>query len=90
MSVRDTLMLELRVAFSPRAQPVWFRVLKWTITIGLAWYFWRDPRFWWGLAGALVLAMTAHFVWRAKTRRWTKPWGGWNDVESARGGSTNR
>jgi hypothetical protein len=37
MSVRDALMLELRVALSRMAQPVWFRVLKWTIAIGVVW-----------------------------------------------------
>ena len=42
MSVRDALMLEARVAFSRKAQPIWFRVLKWAIAIGVGWYFWRD------------------------------------------------
>ena len=82
--LRDALMLELRVALSPRAQPIWFRVLKWTITIGLVVYFWGAPGFWWWVAGALGVALTVHFVWRAKTKRWTQPWGGWKDVEAAR------
>ena len=41
--MRDALMLEARVAFSRKAQPIWFRVLKWAIAIGVGWYLWRDP-----------------------------------------------
>jgi len=37
MSVRDALLLEARVAFSRKAQPIWFRVLKWAIAIGVGW-----------------------------------------------------
>ena len=83
-SLRSALMRELRVALSPRAQPVWFRTLKWVIAIGLAIYFWRAPGFWWWVAGALGVALTLHVVWRAKTKRWTQPWGGWNDVDATR------
>jgi hypothetical protein len=37
MSLRDALMLEARVALSRQAQPIWFRVLKWAIAIGVCW-----------------------------------------------------
>ena len=52
MSVGDALRLEARVAFSRKAQPIWFRVLKWTIAIGAGWYFRHDPRLWWWIAAA--------------------------------------
>ena len=84
MSLRDTLLVEFRVATSRKAQPVWFRVVKWAILIALGSYFWRDPRFWGWLAVAFALAIAVHLVWRAKTHRWTRPWRGWNDVEAAR------
>ena len=79
LSVRDALMLELRVALSRHAQPIWFRVLKWTILLAGAAFLWRDSRFWWWIGGALGLGLTLHVVWRWKTNRWTRAWGGWKD-----------
>jgi hypothetical protein len=82
MSIRDVLALEFRVAFSPTAQPVWVRVVKWIVILTAAVYF-RDARhFWWWVIGLFVLAMSIHLVWRARTKRWTQPWFGWHDVEA--------
>jgi hypothetical protein len=85
VSVRGALRLEARVAFSRKAQPIWFRVLKWTIAIGAGWYFRHDPRLWWWIAAAFGLAVALHLVWRTKTKQWTQPWGGWSDLDAARG-----
>ena len=76
MSVRDALMLEARVAFSRKAQPIWFRVLKWAIAIGVCWYLWRDPHFWWWILAALGLAVAVHLVWRTKTNSGHRPGAG--------------
>ncbi len=85
MSLREAVALELRVALSRNAQPIWFRVLKWiTIVAGVV-YFRGARGFWWWLLGLSVFAISLHLLWRAKTRRWTQPWGGWNDVAAARG-----
>lgn len=52
---------------------------------------WRTPYFWWWIGGAIGLGLTVHFIWRWKTRGWTQPWGGWNDVDAAsRDGSGRR
>jgi hypothetical protein len=83
MSIRETLKREARVALSLRAQPLWFRVLKWVIAIGVGTLLWRTPYFWWVFAGALCLSLTLHSFWRWKTKGWTQPWGGWSDVETA-------
>jgi len=83
MSIGESAKRELRVALSPRAQPLWFRLLKWVVIITVSIRYRRHPVFWWWMAGALVLALTLHFVWRWKTRGWTRPWGGWKDVEPA-------
>ena len=85
MSVRDALMVELRVAFSRRGQPIWFRVLKWMVLLAVGGYLWRRPHFWWWIGSAAGLGVTVHFVYRWKTNRWTRPWGGWNDLDAARG-----
>jgi hypothetical protein len=83
LSAGKTLKREMRVALSRRAQPVWFRVLKWVIIVGVTILFWRQPRFWLWMLVALCLSLTLHFVWRWKTKGWTQPWGGWNDLETA-------
>ena len=83
MAAGETLKREMRVALSRRAQPVWFRVLKWVIIVALVARFWRHPFFWWWVLGLLSLSLGLHFLWRWKTKTWTQPWGGWDDVESA-------
>ena len=77
------LSREFRVAFSLKAQPIWFRLLKWAIIIGLIAANWRNPRLWSTLGIVFVLSLALHFFWRWKTKGWTQPWGGWDDVEAA-------
>jgi hypothetical protein len=72
------------VALSRRAQPIWFRVVKWLIILLAAALWWRKPLFWWWVLGALILSMSLHAFWRWKTKGWTQPWGGWNDLEAGR------
>ena len=83
MPAGTALKREMRVALSRRAQPHWFRLLKWLAIIGLTVTFWRHPHFWRWVFGLLALALTLHFIWRWKTKAWTEPWGGWDDVETA-------
>jgi hypothetical protein len=82
----NAIRRELRVAFSGRAQPVWFRVAKWIVAVGISVLLWRRPSFWLWILGALSLGLTVHFVWRWKTKGWTRPWGGWDDIEAAKEG----
>jgi hypothetical protein len=84
MSARSTVKREMRVAFSRRGQPVWFRILKWAVLVAVGWLLWRSPYFWWWIAGFFALGLTIHFIWRWKTKRWTRPWFFWDDVEAAR------
>jgi hypothetical protein len=84
MSFRSALELELRVAFSPRAQPIWFRVVKWISIVSAAVYFWGAPSFWWWVAALFGVAVGLHLLWRVKTKRWTQPWFGWNDLAATR------
>lgn len=84
MSAGSTLRREVRVALSRRAQPVWFRLLKWVVAIWVSVALWRTPYFWWWLLGAMGLSLAVHLFWRWKTRAWTQPWGGWNDLDAGR------
>ena len=76
---------EFRVALSPKAQPIWFRVLKWTALIAFTVRYHGTPWFWPTVAVALAAALILHFFYRWKTCGWTRSWGGWNDVSSADG-----
>jgi hypothetical protein len=79
----NTVEREIRIAASRRAQPVWFRVLKWVIAIAISTWLWSGPYFWFWILGGLFLSSTMHFIWRWKTKAWTQPWRGWNDLETA-------
>ena len=76
----DTIKREGRVAFSRTAQPVWFRITKWVVFIGLARRFYGTKWFWTGIVGGAAAGTALHFVYRWKTQGWTHPWGGWNDL----------
>ncbi len=80
----DTIKRELRVAFSKRAQPVWFRVTKWTVYLSVAVALFGTDLFWYWMIGLPLLGSIVHLVYRRQTHRWTRPWGGWNDVEAGR------
>jgi hypothetical protein len=89
MAIDDAVMgagirREIRVALSWRGQPVWFRVVKWTVILTLAGLFWRRAWFWWALLGACAVAMAVHLLYRRKTHAWTRPWGGWDDLPAGR------
>jgi hypothetical protein len=83
MAAGNAVKREVRVALSGHAQPLWFRLLKWAVILTLVVRFWRHPYFWWWVLGLLALSLTLHFLWRYKTKAWTQPWGGWDDVETA-------
>jgi hypothetical protein len=80
----STLKREVRVALSKKAQPVWFRLAKWVVILALVVTFWRNAYFWWGLLAALIISLLLHLFWRWKTKGWTRPWGGWNDLDAGR------
>jgi hypothetical protein len=64
----NTLKREIAVAFSRRAQPVWFRVLKWIVLISAAVFFWGAPSFWLWVAGMAFAGLLLHFFYRWKTQ----------------------
>jgi len=75
---------ECRVALSRRAQPVWFRVVKWAVVLTGAALYHDRAWFWWCLASVATVGMSVHFLYRVKTKTWTRPWGGWNDLDAGR------
>jgi hypothetical protein len=83
--MNETIKREVRVSFSKKAQPVWFRIVKWVVFLSVTAALWRTDYLGWWLALLTVATLILHFTWRYKTKGWTQPWGGWNDVEAANG-----
>ena len=83
-AIAAVICCEFRIAFSKHAQPVWFRVTKWIIFLALGALFWRRPLFWWCVLAAAWLGLILHLFYRWKTRAWTQPWGGWDDLDAGR------
>ncbi|MBI5773915.1 MAG: hypothetical protein HZA89_09260 [Verrucomicrobia bacterium] len=81
---KQALRREARVAFSLRAQPLWIRILKWIVALTLAALYHDEPWFWPVVAGWTVFALVLHSLYHWKTRSWTRPWGGWNDLDAGR------
>lgn len=76
------LKREWRIAASKKAQPVWFRIAKWAVFLGVLFTLRGTAYFWLCLFGTLLLGVILHLVYRHQTQNWTRPWGGWNDLES--------
>lgn len=77
------LKREVRVALSKKAQPVWFRLLKWVVILFVCWSYRQAPYFGFSLGLVFLLGFGLHLFWRYKTKGWTQAWGGWNDLDSA-------
>ena len=76
----NTVQRELQVAFSLRVQPLWFRLIKWSIIIAAIARYRKRRWFPYMVGGALLAALSLHFFYRYKTQGWTRTWGGWDDV----------
>lgn len=81
---KSVIHRELRVAFSLRAQPLWFRILKWLCLLTGVALFYDRSWWWWTLAGLAVVAITIHLLYRWQTKVWKRAWGGWDDLEAGR------
>ena len=76
----DILQRELRVAFSPRAQPWWFRFIKWSVFIVATV---RYRKRWWFryvIGAGMIGGISLHLFYRWKTQGWKRAWGGWSDL----------
>jgi hypothetical protein len=82
--MQNVIRRELRVAFSKRAQPPLFRVIKWVVFVASAVLVSGSRFFRYWVFGLPLLGLAIHFVYRWKTHGWTRPWGGWSDLEAGR------
>lgn len=82
--MNEIIRRELKVAFSKRAQPVWFRILKWLVFLTGCVVLYSTGYFWHWVLGLLLVGLVVHMVYRLKTRGWSRPWGLWKDLEAGR------
>ena len=80
----DIIKREFRVALSKKCQPWWFRVGKWVFVLVVCIVFYGSDRFWPWMLGLLVVGLLTHFIYRRQTHCWTRPWGGWKDLDAGR------
>lgn len=76
----QTIQQELRVAFSPRAQPWWFRLIKWSVLVVVVARYRQRPWFPYAAGLALLSGIALHLFYRWKTQGWQRAWGGWSDL----------
>ncbi|AQG80474.1 hypothetical protein [Spirosoma montaniterrae] len=73
--MNKVLQREFRVAFHRRSQPVWFRLVKYTVLTTLVYIFWHSTTFWGLFALAVVGGVGLHLFYRYKTNAWTRSYG---------------
>jgi hypothetical protein len=79
----EIIQREIRVACSTRVQSPRIRILKWTIFVITTAAFYRSRTYWYAVLAVFLACMLVHLLYRFKTKAWSQPWGGWNDVETA-------
>src|SRR5215204_6937851 len=81
---RELIRRELRVMFSRRTQPIPVRVAKWVVFLAVARVLHGTRWFRAWVFGLPSVGIMVHLFYRHMTRSWTRPWGGWDDVEAVR------
>jgi O-antigen/teichoic acid export membrane protein len=71
-------LLQRETYIAVHAQSIKFRAIKWIILICITyciylWLGWDGVAAW--IALGTLLGLSIHFLFRWKTRGWTKPWG---------------
>ena len=77
MALSKTIKRELQVAFSKHSQPIWFRILKYILLVGIVFCLWGTKLLCVMLLIMFAFAMLLHFWYRYKTQGWTKSYGLW-------------
>jgi hypothetical protein len=75
-----TIQREVQVAFSPRVQPWWFRLIKWSMLIAITVRYRKRRWFPYAMSSAFMGGIALHLFYRYKTQGWTQAWGGWDDI----------
>jgi hypothetical protein len=79
--MRELLKKEWRVISSRGRSPLPLRLLKWAVFLGISWRLYGTKWFPAWILGLPTAGVATHLLYRYKTQGWTRPWGGWKDVE---------
>jgi len=90
MSFLNIIKREFAVAFSKDAQPVWFRIIKYTLLGTFLYFFWGETLLWIILLVVFVLGLALHFWYRYKTAGWTKSYGLWKHETERKNNSKSK
>ena len=82
-TLSETVYKELRVVISSNRAPLSMRIAKWALFLAVTRRLYGTRWFWAWVYGLPVAGLTTHLLYRHKTHGWTRPWGGWKDVEAA-------
>jgi hypothetical protein len=82
-TVSEAIRRELRVVGSRNRSPLPLRLAKWALFLAITrrLYGTRWFRVW--VLGLPLAGLATHLLYRHETRGWTRPWGGWKDLEAA-------
>jgi hypothetical protein len=84
----ERIQKELRVVGSRNRSPLPLRVAKWTLFLVITRRLYGTRWFWVWLFGLPLAGLATHLLYRHQTYGWTKPWGGWKDLEAAKPAKT--
>ena len=82
-TLSETVQKELRVVISSNRAPLSLRIAKWALFLAITrlLYGTRWFRVW--VYGLPLAGLATHLLYLQKTHGWTRPWGGWKDLEAA-------
>ena len=80
----ESIKRELRVIRNNNGSPVLQRIIKWAIFLSVARKL-RGTRWFRAWAfGLPIMGIAVHMFYRHKTDAWTKPWGGFKEVQGSK------
>jgi hypothetical protein len=83
-ALSETFHKELRVVISGNRSPLPFRIAKWGLFLSIMWRLYATRWFWAWVLALPTAGLATHLLYRHMTHGWTRPWGGWKDVEAGR------
>jgi hypothetical protein len=84
VTLSETVQKELRVVSSRNRSPLPLRIAKWALFLAITRRLYGTRWFWAWVFGLPLAGLATHLLYRHKTKGWTRPWGGWKDVEAAK------
>ena len=82
-TLSEFVQKELRVILSGNRSPLLLRIAKWALFLSITRRLYGSRWFRVWVFGLPLTGLATHLLYRHMTYGWTRPWGGWKDVEAA-------